>query len=305
MRCNWLIGGDDHAYTVIFGMGSLLLQIFIPYRRYARVMKWLTLVLFAYVVAALTAHIDWWAAAQALVVPHMPLTRDAVLMVVAIFGTTISPYLFFWQASQEVEELNLRGVTVATTGELRRIKIDTVTGMGFSNIIALFIMLTTAATLHAAGITTIDTSTQAAQALRPLTGDLAFALFALGIIGTGLLAVPVLAGSAAYAIADTIGWGSSLEARPLQARGFYAAIAIATLLGVTLSFAPIEPIKLLFWSAVANGVVAVPIMAMMMVLAGSRKIMGEMVVGRALAWGGWAATGVMLAAVLALGVLSI
>ncbi len=228
-------------------------------------------------------------------------------MVVAVFGTTISPYLFFWQASQEVEDLDadpgagaLAQAPEGADEHLRRIKIDTYIGMAFSNIVAFCIILGAAATLHIAGITDIQTSAQAAEALRPLAGDFTFLLFSLGIIGTGLIAVPVLAGSAAYAVAETFEWKRGLDLKLLEAREFYAIIALATLGGVALDFSPIDPIKALFWSAVINGVIAVPIMVVMMLLADDAKVMGRFIVTRRLKALGWLATGTMAAAVAAM-----
>ena len=225
-------------------------------------------------------------------------------MVVAVFGTTISPYLFFWQAAQEMEDTG--GAPMPTPGQvrhhLRRIKVDTIIGMTFSNLIAFFIILSTAATLHAAGVTDIQTSAQAAEALRPLAGDFTFVLFSLGIIGTGMLAVPVLAGSAAYAVAEAAGWQGSLSLRldKGEGRGFYGVIAAATVGGVILCFTPTDPVKELFWSAVLNGVIAVPIMVVMMLLASRRKTMGDHVIGPRLRWLGWMATAVMAATVIAM-----
>jgi len=263
-------------------------------------MKWLTLVLFAYVATMLTIPIDWLGVLRATVWPTFSLRADYLLVVVAVFGTTISPYLFFWQASQEVEEIAqhkrrrpLREAGRGGTRELRRIGLDTAVGMAFSNIIAFFIILTAAATLNAHGVTNIQTSAQAAEALRPLAGNLAFTLFALGIVGTGMLAVPVLAGSAGYGIAEAFGWKASLEAAPRDARKFYEVIAIATIIGVVMALSPIDPIQMLFWSAVVNGVVAVPIMAVMMLIASNRKIMGHFVIHRAMTVMGWGATGLM------------
>jgi Mn2+/Fe2+ NRAMP family transporter len=227
--------------------------------------------------------------------------------VVAVFGTTISPYLFFWQASQEVEDLRAdpRATALVDSPEkarrhLRRIKLDTYMGMGFSNLIAFFIILSTAVTLHSAGITQIETSAQAAEALRPLAGELTFFLFSLGIIGTGLLAVPVLAGSAAYAVADCFGWGQGLDRKLYEAKRFYAIIAFATVGGMLLDFTPVDPIKALFWSAVINGVIAVPIMAVMMLISAQSQVMGPFVTGRRLRILGWLATLIMLLAVLAM-----
>ncbi len=239
--------------------------------------------------------------------PHFALTAEYLTVVVAVFGTTISPYLFFWQASQEVEELDadpaagaLAHAPEGAAEHLRRIKIDTYLGMAFSNIVAFCIILGTAATLNAGGVTDIRTSAQAAEALRPLAGHFAFLLFSLGIIGTGMIAVPVLAGSAAYAVAETFEWKRGLDLKLLEAREFYTIIALATLGGVALDFSPIDPIRALFWSAVVNGVIAVPIMVVMMLLADDAKVMGGFTITRQLKALGWLATGTMAAAVAAM-----
>jgi NRAMP (natural resistance-associated macrophage protein)-like metal ion transporter len=302
-----LVGGPRHVYVVVIGMLCLLLQVFLTYQRYVRYLKWLTLALLAYVVLVLTVHIPWQEVAARTVTPHFALTAEYLTVVVALFGTTISPYLFFWQASQEVEELDadpaanaLADAPAGAAKHLRRIKIDTYLGMGFSNIVAFCIILGTAATLHVAGVTEIQTSAQAAEALRPLAGDFAFLLFAMGIIGTGMIAVPVLAGSAAYAVAETFEWKHGLDLKLLEAREFYAIIALATLGGVALDFSPIDPIQALFWSAVFNGVIAVPIMVVMMLLADDSKVMGRFTVTRRLKALGWLATGTMAAAVAAM-----
>jgi Mn2+/Fe2+ NRAMP family transporter len=232
--------------------------------------------------------------------PHISLRADYLTVVVAVFGTTISPYLFFWQAGEEVEDMNERADSTslldepsAAPRELQRIRIDTYIGMGLSNLVALFIVWTTAATLNAHGITNIETSAQAAQALRPLAGPFAFTVFALGIIGTGLLTVPVLAGSAAYAVGEARGWPIGLGRRPLKARAFYATIAVATVVGALLNFTPLDPVKALFWSAVVNGVVAVPIMVMTVLMGTRRDVMGDFVLGPLLKALGWLATAVM------------
>jgi NRAMP (natural resistance-associated macrophage protein)-like metal ion transporter len=302
-----VVGGPSHVYVVAFGIVSLLLQVFLTYQRYVRYLKWLTLALLSYVALVLTIHIPWRDVAAHSITPHFAFTAEYLTVVVALFGTTISPYLFFWQASQEVEELDadpgagaLAQAPAGAEEHLRRIKIDTYLGMGFSNLVAFCIILGTAATLHVAGLTDIQTSAQAAEALRPLAGDLAFLLFALGIIGTGLIAVPVLAGSAAYAVAETFEWRRGLDLKLLEAREFYAIIALATLGGVALDFSPIDPIKALFWSAVINGVIAVPIMVVMMLLADDAKVMGRFIVTRRLKALGWLATGTMAAAVAAM-----
>ena len=295
-----VIGGREHGHAVVFGVLSLLLQVFIPYQSYVRILKWLTLSLLAYVGVAFSVHIDWPAAIRQSLAPDLSFNPEFVAVVVAVFGTTISPYLFFWQASQEVEELRAGNGTSSLTSSpedarrhLLRIKLDTYVGMGFSNLIAFFIILSAAVTLHVAGITQIQTSAQAAQALRPIAGDLSFLLFSLGIIGTGMLAVPVLAGATAYAVADSFGWRQGLDRKLFEAREFYAIIAVATLGGVLLDFTPIDPIKALFWSAVINGVIAVPIMTVMMLIATRTDVMGRYVVKRRLKYLGWLAVAAM------------
>ena len=302
-----VVKGPKHLYMVLFGIVSLTLQIFLPYQRYVRYLKWMTLALLSYVAVVFTISVPWREAIGGLVWPRLTLTAQALTVIVAVFGTTISPYLFFWQAAQEVEEIKADPAANAlkkdpedARRQLRRIKIDTYVGMAFSNLIALFIIISTAATLHAAGIQDIQTSAQAAEALRPFAGDAAFLLFSLGIIGTGMLAVPVLAGSAAYAVAETFKWRSGLALDLLKAREFYAIIALATLGGVLLGFMPIDPIRALFWSAVINGVIAVPIMAVMMLLAGDSQVMGMLTVTRRLKVLGWLATATMAAAVTAM-----
>ncbi|MCK1424243.1 divalent metal cation transporter [Bradyrhizobium sp. 182] len=302
-----VIGGLQHEHALIFAAGSTLLQIFLPYRRYSPVLKFLTLALFAYVATAFTVQIPWSTALLAAVWPKANVSADYFLMVVAVLGTTISPYLFFWQASQEVEEMNqgkrdkpLRDVPSGGNPELARIRADTISGMLLSNGIAFFIILTTASVLNANGVTKINSATEAAEALRPLAGDFTFALFALGIIGTGLLAIPVLAGSAAYGVAEIFGWHATLEAKPEKAVGFYTIIAAATIIGFGLGFTGIDSIHMLVWSAVLNGIVAVPIMTMMMLIVSSRAIMGHF---RARSWLialGWLGTALMALAVLAL-----
>lgn len=291
-----LVGGSAHVYAVTFGLLSLVLQVFLPYERYVRWLKWLTLTLFAYVAVVLSVRIDWLAVAQAVVWPKLPSGKEVFITLVAVVGTTISPYLFFWQAAQEVEDKRFRPHTAdEVQGELRRIRNDTLVGMAFSNGIAFCIMLSTAVTLFTAGVHDIQTSAQAAEALRPVAGDFAYLLFSLGIIGTGMLAVPVLAGSAAYAVADAAGWHGSLglNLRRGEGRGFYGVIVAATLVGVVLCFTPTDPVKELFWSAVINGVVAVPIMAVLMSMATNPKVMGPHVIGRRVRWLGWAATALM------------
>ncbi len=302
-----VVGGSRHLYIFLFGAIGLLLQVFLSYRRYVGYLKWLTLALLAYVAVVFTISVPWHEALIGLVWPRLTLDGQALTVIVAVFGTTISPYLFFWQAAQEVEEVNadpaaapLKQSPETARKQLRRIKIDTYIGMGFSNLIALFIIVSAAATLHAAGVEDIQTSAQAAEALRPLAGDATFLLFSLGIIGTGMLAVPVLAGSAAYAVTEAFEWKSGLDRKLLEAREFYAIIALATLGGVVLDFTPIDPIKALFWSAVINGVIAVPIMIVMMLLADDPHVMGPFTVTRRLKALGWLATWTMAAAVVAM-----
>lgn len=302
-----LAGGPAHWYAAAAGLLSLVLQVTLPYSRYVKVLKWLTLALLAYVVTALTLKLPWLKLLHEALLPKLSWNAAYITTVVAIFGTTISPYLFFWQASQEVEDLHadpqaraLKHAQAQAPENLQRIKIDTVVGMGFSNLVAAFIMLTTAATLGAHGITQIASSAQAASALRPIAGDFAFALFSMGIIGTGLLAVPVLAGSAAYAIAGAMRWKNSLELQYSGAPRFYAIIIGSTAIGTVLCFTDIDPIRALYWSAVLNGVISVPIMVVVMLLAARPTVMGRLVISRRLGVLGWLCTGVMAAAVLAM-----
>ena len=303
-----LLGGPAHWYAVGFAVVSLVLQVFVPFPRYAPILKLLTLALFAYVGTVLVVTVPWREVLYRTILPPVSLQIDYMVAVVAVFGTTISPYLFFWQASQEVEEQRategeepLRAAPEQARRSLRRIKIDTYMGMAFSNLIAFFIMLTAAATLHLHGVTDIRSSAQAAEALRPLAGEFAFLLFSVGIVGSGLLAVPILAGSAAYAVAEALQWRIGLGRRLLHARGFYMILAVATLLGVALNFTPIDPIKALYWSAVLNGVISVPIMVVIMLMAARRDVMGQFVISRRLKALGWLATSVMALAVLAMG----
>lgn len=298
-----LVTGLPHRpFTIGFALVSLGLQLFVPYHLYVRYLKWLTLALFAYVGVVLSINVDWGAVLRAVVWPQMPLTAEAATMVVAILGTTISPYLFFWQAAQEIEDAEarherpLRRDHARAAAEFRRMTIDTWGGTGFTHLIAIAIMISTAVTLHANGITTIHTAAEAAEALRPIAGDFAFALFATGIIATGLLAVPVLAGSAAYALSDVMGWRSGLELKPRQARHFYLVISLAVLAAVGLDFLNIDPMAALFWAAVVNGVVAVPVMTIIMLLAGRHAVMGAYTVRRWQGALGWGAVVVMAAA---------
>ena len=302
-----LIGGSAHLYIVAFAAVSLGLQIFIPFPRYAPILKWLTLTLFAYVATAFVVQVPWGEVLLRTLVPTVEFSGEYLLTLVAVFGTTISPYLFFWQASQEVEEQRagpgeepLREAPEQAREHLNRIRLDTYVGMTFSNAVAFFIMLTAAVTLNLHGITDIQSSAQAAEALRPIGGEFAFALFASGIIGTGLLAVPILAGSAAYAVAESFRWPIGLGLRFAQARGFYAIVTVATLVGVGLNFTSIPPVRALIWSAVINGVISVPIMAVMMLMAVRPEIMGRFTIKRRLRILGWLATLIMALAVAAM-----
>ncbi len=298
-----LVKGPQLLFVALFALLSLLLEVFVRYSRYVSVLKWLTLSLFAYVGVALVVKTPWAEVAHHLVVPTLSFKADYLTVVVAILGTTISPYLFFWQAEEEVDEVRerdgakpLERAPEQAKTEFRRIRIDTMVGMAFSNLVALFIVISTAATLHAHGITNIQTSSQAAEALRPIAGPLVFAIFALGIVGTGLLAVPVLAGSAAYAVGEAFGIHVGLARKLMRAKAFYAILAVLMILGALLNFTPIDPIKALFWSAVINGVVAVPVMVMMMLMSTKKATMGRFVLPIPLSIVGWAATLVMAAA---------
>ena len=294
-----LLPGNVLVYTVAFGVASVLLEVFLSYSQYARVLKWTTLSLFAYVGVVFVADVPLAEAARGALVPQFTFDREHAMALVAIFGTTISPYLFFWQAGQEVEEQHRRHVKPLMIShrrageELARIRADTLIGMGFSHLVALFIVVATAATLHAHGVRDITSAAQAAEALRPIAGDFAFALFALGIIGTGLLAVPILAGSAAYAVSETFGWTEGLDRAPREAKAFYGVIALATAGGIALNFVGIDPMKALYWAAVVNGLLAPPLMVVTMLIAGNRKVMGKFRVSGGLALGGWLSTAVM------------
>jgi NRAMP (natural resistance-associated macrophage protein)-like metal ion transporter len=305
-----VVGGSQHLYTLFFAVGSLLLVVLVPYSRYVGVLKWLTFSLFAYVGVVFTVHIDWRAVGIGAVVPRFELSGDSLTLIVAIFGTTISPYLFFWQSSQEVEDEEadpkarpLLERPRQAKRELYRIGLETWIGMGASNLVAFFIILTTAVTLHASGHTDIQTSEQAAAALKPIAGEYAFLLFSLGIVGTGLLAVPVLAGSAAYAVGEVRGWRTGLEHRPNQAKGFYGIIGIAILLGVAVDLSPLDPIKALFWSAVVNGVITVPILMAVMIVVSRQQQMGKFVATTSQRVIGWATVAMMGVAAVAMFVL--
>jgi NRAMP (natural resistance-associated macrophage protein)-like metal ion transporter len=302
-----LVGGPSGLYVILFAAFCTTLEIYSKYNTYVKILKWLTLALFAYVAAAFAVKVPWGEVAYDTFIPSITWSTDYLVLIVAILGTTISPYLFFWQASEEAEEERIDPAAHPLTerpseapAAFRRIRIDTYLGMGLSNIIALFIIITTAATLHAHGVTDVQTSEQAAQALRPIAGEFAYFIFALGILGTGLLAIPVLAGSAAYALAETMQWATGLDQRPREAKRFYATIVGGTLIGIGINFVHIDPIKALFWTAVINGVVAVPLMIMMMIMTVQPKVMGEFTLPRALWAVGWLSTGVMTVTVIAM-----
>ena len=297
-----LTGGSAPLYTLLFGVACVVIEVALNYARYAAVLKWSTLSLFTYVAVVVVAGVPWGRALIALVVPEIQWNAAYATAIVAIFGTTISPYLFFWQAGQEVEEQHRHHakplcITPKEAGpELKRIRLDTLVGMGFSTIISLAIVFATAATLNAHGITDIATSAQAAEALRPIAGPFAFALFAVGIIGTGLLAVPVLAGSAAYAVTEMVGVAGSLDAKPMRARLFYATIAVTTLIGASLNYVGIDPARALYWAAVVNGILAAPLMAVMMLIVRNPKAMGRLTLSNRATVVGWVATAVMAGA---------
>ncbi|ANI99946.1 iron transporter [Polynucleobacter wuianus] len=294
-------GINWHIMTGVFVLLTLVLQILIPYRHYVFFLKWLSLSLLAYGAVLFTVHVPWGDVIWSTFFPQITFNADAAAVVVGVFGTTISPYLFFWQASQEVEDMNLRHESSLLNdhgeegdkeihSELRRISWDTWSGMLYSNVAAYCIILATAVTLHAAGIRDINTAAEAAAALRPLAGEFAFLLFALGILGVGLMGVPILAGSAAYALSEVFGWRSSLEDSARQASKFYLIIALSVLGALAIQYSPISPMKALFWSAVLNGVVAVPLMVAIMVLSCKVSVMGPHVASWSMKIFGWLAT---------------
>jgi NRAMP (natural resistance-associated macrophage protein)-like metal ion transporter len=297
-----LVGGKAGLYTLLFGVLCILLEVGLSYARYSAALKWTTLSLFAYVAVVMVAPVDWPTALRSLIVPEISWNAAYATALVAILGTTISPYLFFWQSEQEIEEAHrhhAKPLCIApgeASAEFSRIRLDTLTGMGFSNFVALAIIFATASTLNARGVTDIQTSAQAAEALRPIAGNFAFALFSLGIIGTGLLAVPVLAGSAAYAVTEAVGLAGSLDAKPRDARLFYATIAVTTLVGASLDSIGLDPVKALYWAAVVNGVLAAPTMIVMMLIARNPRAMGKLTLGPKTTILGWAATFVMAGA---------
>lgn len=299
---NMFVAVPIAVLAIPIALGIVVLQVWGSYHLIVRVFKWLTLTLFAYIIAAFLARPDWSDVMAATFVPQVRANGQYITTLVAILGTTISPYLFFWEASEEVEEEKAKGRTSiaarrgVTDAELRSEKIDTVVGMLFCNIVFYFVILAAASTLHVAGRTEIGSATEAAQALRPLAGDLAAVLFAIGLIGAGLLAVPVLTGSAAYAVAETFGWRSGLDEKPRHAKKFYVVIACSTLVGVAIDFVGINPISALFWTAVINGVVAPPLLVVVMLIANNKKVMGPRTNGPAANLIGWLAAVVMFAA---------
>jgi len=299
-----VLGGSRTFYVALFGAICIGLQVLLQYTRYVSYLKWLTLALLAYVATLFMVDVHWGEALRQFVMPSLTWKTEYIQTIVAVFGTTISPYLLFWQASQEAEDIRavpqrqvLKRVPEQGPDAIKRIEIDTLIGMGISNFIALTIILTTAATLNVSGVTNIETSAQAAEALRPIAGN-----YALGVVATGLLAIPVLAGSAAYAVGEARKWPIGLARQPQEAKAFYATIVMATAVGVLLNFTPINPIKALIWCAVINGIVAVPVMALMMLMAANTKIMGQFTIGGWLTGLGWIATATMAAAALAMGV---
>jgi len=302
-----IAGGSAVVYALGFGLVCLALQIWLSYRQYVRYLKWLTLTLFAYVAVVFTVNVPWREVLLGVVWPRISFSSQMLTVIVAVFGTTISPYLFFWQAVQEAEDVRtdprahpLRQRRGGARQQLGRIELDTYIGMAFSNLVALFVMISAAVALHSAGAKEIRTAVEAAQALQPLAGNFAVALFSMGIIGTGLLAVPVLAGSAAYAVAAILHWRRGLDLKLHQARGFYLIVGLATIGGAVLDVVKLDPIKALFWAAVINGIVAVPVMVTMLLLATKRSVMGDFVITRRLQLGGWLATGAMAGAVIAM-----
>jgi len=299
-----LVAGSAQLYVVVFAVGCALLEVWSRYERYASILKWTSISLFAYVATALVVGVPWGRVAFSTLVPSFSWEKDYIVTVVAVLGTTITPYCFFWQSSEEAEEERIDPAAHAlieapeeAPSEISRIRLDTWIGMGFSNLISWFIIVTTAATLNAYGITDIQTSAQAAEALRPIAGPFTFAIFAAGIIGIGLLAVPVLAGSAAYALGEALGWPTGLARLPRDAKAFYGTIVVGTLIGIFINFIDLDPIKALFWSAVLNGVVAVPLMVVIMVMAMQKRVMGAFTLRWPLWAMGWLCTAAMAVAV--------
>ncbi|MGE5499485.1 MAG: NRAMP family divalent metal transporter [Syntrophothermus sp.] len=296
-------GGSAILYSAILAFISLLLQAWIPYTKYVSVLKWLSLFLFSYLAAAFLVDIKWREVLLSTIIPVITLDLRFLTSIIGIIGATISPYLFFWQAAQEMEEVNttesdlpLKKAPGQAKEQLDRIKIDTYLGMTFSNLIAFFIMITSAATLNAAGTTEVRSAAEAAESLKPLAGNFAFVLFSAGIIGTGLLAIPILAASAAYSIGEFMKWKVSLEEKPNRAKGFYVVIAVSILLGFILNLTPANPIKALFWAAVINGFITVPVIAIMMLISQNREIMGRFRITSFLRIIGWLLAGIIFLA---------
>jgi NRAMP (natural resistance-associated macrophage protein)-like metal ion transporter len=299
-----IVGGPEGLYVVLFAVGCTWLEVVSGYQRYVSILKWISFVLLSYVAVAMVVHVPWGTVLYSTFVPSFSLKKEYVVIVVAVLGTTITPYCFFWQASQEAEDErvdptahSLLDAPEQGPREIARMRFDTYIGMAYSNIVSLFIIVATAATLNAHGITDIQTSAQAAEALRPIAGVFTFALFAAGIIGIGLLAVPVLAASGAYALGEALGWTTGLDRKPRDAKAFYVTIAVSSLIGIGINFVGLDPIKALFWSAVINGVVAVPLMAIIMLMAMRADVMGRFVLPRPLWAMGWLCTGTMAVAV--------
>jgi NRAMP (natural resistance-associated macrophage protein)-like metal ion transporter len=299
-----IAGGSTGFYVVGFAVFCTVLEIFAPYDRYTGILKWSSFVLLAYVGVALAVHVPWLTVLKSTFIPNVTLTKDYVVTVVAVLGTTITPYCFFWQSSEEANDervdpaaASLLDAPDEAPAQISRIRFDTLAGMAYSNLVSFFIIVSTAATLHAHGVTDIQTSSQAAEALRPIAGSLTFALFSAGIIGIGLLAVPVLAGAGAYALGEALQWTTGLDRAPRDAKAFYGTIAVSTVFGIGINFVGLDPIKALFWSAVINGVVAVPLMAVIMLMAMRRDVMGGFVLPRPLWALGWICTGTMAVAV--------
>lgn len=302
-----VLPGPVALYSIGFGVGCAALQVLVPYTKYVRYLKWLTLALFAYIGTAFVIHIPWHVVIIAIVRPHVSLSKSYFAALVAVLGTTISPYLFLWQASQEVEDVEttpgeepLLKAPRQAKEQLKRIRGDTYLGMAFSNAVAFFIILTAAVTLHSKGAAEISTAAEAARALQPVAGRFASLLFLMGIVGTGLLAVPVLAGSAAYGVSETFRWRASLEKQPTQAKKFYAVLIAVALAGLSLTFVHMAPIKALFWAAVVNGVVAAPLMTVIMLMTTNSKVMGKFTLPSGLKFFGWSATATMFLAALGL-----
>ncbi len=302
-----LVPGRAEAWAVALGAASIALQVAVPYRRYVRLLKWLTLSVLAYVAAAFTLDVPWREVIWRTLVPQLHFSRDYAQMLVAVLGTTICPYLFFWQSAQEVEEQQatpgerpIRAAPEQARGQFSRLALDTGVGMAVSNGTGWFIVLTTAMTLHAHGMRDVDTAAQAAQALQPLAGRFAFALFAAGIVGTGLLAIPVLAGSGAYALAEGLGWRRGLERRFGAARGFYLVMVLAVLLGIAMTLLQLNPMRALLLTSIVSGVVSVPLLAALMWTARSKALLGAFTVGPGLLALGWLTTALMAVAAMSL-----